>query len=82
MLNARGTCEPACRSVAQAWVRMYYLDRICQLQMEVLKSGRPFTHPSEETLSHARDQVESPAFAHGRHEWDSLCRLAKRSKRS
>ena len=75
--------------MAEAWVRFFYLERCCRIQMATL--GQPLSEPPEAVLRHARDQYEprtdpgggskelSPSpFAHGKLEWPALRRLAAR----
>ena len=66
-------------TVAEAWVRYYYLDRVCQVQCSIL-GGRALVQPGKDVLKHAASQYEPPsgAFRHGKFEWPSLLRLAKR----
>lgn len=70
------------RTVAEAWVRYFYLDRICQVQ--VACGGHELVEPPEDVLKHASKQYEplngsgdSP-FTHGKAEWGALRRLAAR----
>jgi len=67
-------------SVAEAWVRHYYLDRVCAVQ--VAAAGRPTVQPSAEVLEHAARQygdctTDGP-FRHGKYEWAALLRQAER----
>lgn len=65
------------RTVAEAWVRYFYLERICRLQLATL--GQRLTRPSESVLQHAAAQFDGDSpFAHGRMEWPALRRLAAR----
>jgi len=75
IMRNHGACTVGA-SVAQAWVRMYYLDVICRNQLEVLKTGAAINYPSPEVLAHTRSQAEeNESFAHGASEWDALKRL-------
>ena len=62
-------------TVAEAWVRYYYLDRICQVQCQA--SAKPCRQPTRAVLVHSSKQLGPGAlFAHGKFEWKSLLRLA------
>jgi ribulose-5-phosphate 4-epimerase/fuculose-1-phosphate aldolase len=79
-------------SVGQAWVRNYYLDRICQVQMDLLPAiakdtelrtgsrrlgDRLIVYPAKHVLRHAAKQIDQD-FSHGKFEWAALLREAKR----
>jgi len=63
------------RTPGEAFVLMYYLERACRVQMDVLQSGRPYTVPSEAVLEHAAKQYD--AHPPGKHEWPALLRLVE-----
>ena len=60
-------------TVAQAYVRMHYLELSCRNQMDVLSTGAKVQLPSEEVCEHAAMQYEKSAPA-GTYEWDALVR--------
>jgi len=64
-------------SIGQAWVRGYYLDRVCGVQVDCLPAllalPSAAVHPPDEVLSHAAAQVDTE-FCHGKYEWDALFR--------
>jgi ribulose-5-phosphate 4-epimerase/fuculose-1-phosphate aldolase len=60
-------------TVGEAFMLMYYLERSCRVQMQVLASGREFTVPSAEICAAAAAQYEF--FPHGKYEWPALVRL-------
>ena len=60
-------------TVAEAYVRMYYLELSCQNQMDVLSMGREIHLPSAEVCEHAAKQYQKTAPA-GTHEWPALLR--------
>ncbi|KAH9250920.1 hypothetical protein BASA81_011308 [Batrachochytrium salamandrivorans] len=66
------------RSVQEAWVRLYYLDRCCRLQLDVMSTGGEFLECPKEMLAHAAEQKER-FFPDGRYEWPSLTRLIEKS---
>ncbi|MGH7178253.1 MAG: class II aldolase/adducin family protein, partial [Tepidisphaeraceae bacterium] len=62
------------RTVAEAFMGMYNLERACRVQLQVLSSGQPFVLPSAELCKQAATQYGQ--FAYGRYEWPALLRLA------
>lgn len=65
------------RSIGEAFVRMYYLERACRVQMQVLGSQRPIQEVSEEMKELAYQQTWG-TFAIDTPEWPPLMRLAER----
>jgi hypothetical protein len=55
---------------------MYYLERACQVQMQVLSSGESLHLPPAEVCERAACQYEH--FAPGKYEWPALVRLLDR----
>jgi len=65
-------------TVGEAFMLMYYLERACRVQMEVLASGQEFILPSAEVCEKAMEQYLR--FPPGKYEWPALVRLVdKRS---
>jgi ribulose-5-phosphate 4-epimerase/fuculose-1-phosphate aldolase len=63
-------------SVAEAFVRMYWLDLACNIQLKVLSTGAKFRTIPEDVCRHAaRQHQEDPNFAAGVQEWPALLRL-------
>ena len=60
-------------TVSEAFMLMYYLERSCRTQMQVLASGQEFTVPSDEVCAAAAGQYE--IFPHGKYEWPALLRM-------
>lgn len=60
-------------SVGQAFMRMYYLERACNVQMQVLASGKATQLPAPEICERAAQQ--STEFPPGKYEWPALKRL-------
>lgn len=62
-------------TVAEAWVKMYFLEKACSAQLTLLAaaaSGAPIRYPSEEVCAHtARQTAQSEC---GRNEWPALLR--------
>ena len=63
-------------TVAAAFMNMYYLERACKVQMQVLSSGQEFELPSAEMCAHAAKQSE--CFPFGKIEWPALLRLVEK----
>lgn len=59
-------------TVGEAFILMYYLERACQTQMQVLASGREYTVPPTDVCEAAVSEYE--AFPHGKYEWPALLR--------
>ncbi len=64
------TCS---ETVGGAFMLMYYLERACQVQMQVFASGQAVELPSHEICERAAQQ--SAEFPHGKFEWPALKRL-------
>lgn len=64
-------------TVAEAFMHMYYLERACKVQMQVLASGAEFELPSRELCERAANQYEH--FPYGKYEWPALLRLADKA---
>ncbi|MDC8831936.1 class II aldolase/adducin family protein [Alteromonas gilva] len=50
------------RSVAEAFYRMYYLNKACEIQIETLKTGGELLIPSDETAEHVAQQAANPDY--------------------
>ncbi|MDT8321892.1 MAG: class II aldolase/adducin family protein [Xanthomonadales bacterium] len=61
-------------TIAEAFMYMYYLERACQVQLQVLSTGQPFDLPSAELCEAAARQYD--CFPYGKYEWPALLRLA------
>lgn len=71
------------RSVGEAFTRMYWLQRACEIQMKVLASQAPWEPvPPEVCALYARQENEPRSaeedFTPGKHEWPALLRLLDR----
>ena len=60
-------------TVGEAFILMYYLERSCRAQMQVLASGQEYTVPSTEVCEAAAGQYDT--FPHGKYEWPALLRM-------
>ncbi len=63
-------------SVGEAFRLMYYLDRACKVQMQVLASGQEFELPPPEVCEQAAKQYLD--FPYGKFEWPALVRLVEK----
>ena len=61
-------------TVAEAFMRMYYLERTCKVQMQVLASGADYAPIGDEMCKQAAREYEH--FPYGHYEWPTLLRLA------
>ena len=62
-------------TVGEAFMKMYYLERACTVQMQVLATGRAIELPSPDTCELTARQ--SAEFPHGKFEWPALVRLVE-----
>ncbi|MDE0308305.1 MAG: class II aldolase/adducin family protein [Acidiferrobacterales bacterium] len=60
-------------TVAQAYMRMYYLELSCRVQMDVLAMGREIHLPPGDVCEHAAKQYQTAAPC-GTYEWPALLR--------
>lgn len=64
------------RTVAEAFMRMYWLDLACNIQLKVMSTGAKYrTIPEEVCRYAAKQHQEDPSFAAGVQEWPALLRL-------
>jgi len=61
-------------SVGEAFMLMYYLERACRVQLEVLATGAEVALPPAEICE--RTAAQSERFPNGQYEWPALLRLA------
>jgi ribulose-5-phosphate 4-epimerase/fuculose-1-phosphate aldolase len=76
------------RSVAQAFLRMYYLEKACEIQLAAQGSGQPLLLPAEDICRRAERQFNAPPAAAAPHmltdpneldlAWNALLRLLDR----
>lgn len=70
MMYNHGACCTG-NSVGQAWIRAWYLEKICETQLSVMQSGGKIKFPPKEILQHSAMQVETK-FPAGKYEWNAL----------
>ncbi len=61
-------------TVAEAYMRMHYLELSCQAQLDIMSMGRAVHLPSAEVCEKAARQYQKTAPA-GTHEWPALLRM-------
>ena len=67
-------------TIAEAFMLMYYLDRACKNQIDILSSGMKANIPSDNIMEFAAGQYDDPRFKLGKHEWPALLRLLDDNK--
>jgi ribulose-5-phosphate 4-epimerase/fuculose-1-phosphate aldolase len=63
------------KTVGEAFMQMYYLERACKVQMKVLATGQDYILPTAEVCTQAARQYDN--FAYGHFEWPALLRLVE-----
>ena len=63
------------RSIAEAFLNIYFLERACQAQIKALAGGRKLTLPSEAVCERTANQFEGNAVMHADYAWASALRL-------
>ena len=67
-------------TISEAFMLMYYLDRACKNQIDVLSTNMQPSIPSPNIMEYAAGQYEDPRFKLGAHEWPALLRLLDKKK--
>ncbi len=67
------------RTIAEAFMLMYYLDRSCKVQLDLSTSEKEILKPSDNLLEFAAGQYEDPKYQLGEHEWPALKRMLKKN---
>ena len=67
------------KTIAEAFMLMYYLDRACKVQLDLLKTPQEIIKPSDNLLEFAAVQYEDPKYKLGDHEWPALKRMLKKN---
>jgi len=63
------------KTISEAFMLMYYLDRACKNQIDTLSMRLKTIIPSDNIMEFAAEQYEDPRFQLGKHEWPALLRL-------
>jgi ribulose-5-phosphate 4-epimerase/fuculose-1-phosphate aldolase len=58
VMRNHGICTTG-RTVGEAWVKAWYFEKCCKLQMDVLKAQRPYRVVSPELLRRAKLSLET-----------------------
>jgi len=76
IMRNHGACTLG-RSIGEAWVRAYYLERVAQIQVSALANPDGVLAPDESVLRHAAKQYQGE-YLPGLHEWPALVRMLER----
>jgi ribulose-5-phosphate 4-epimerase/fuculose-1-phosphate aldolase len=68
------------KTVSEAFMLMYYLDRACKNQIDISSMNKKITTPSDKIMEFAAKQYEDSRFLLGKHEWPALLRLLDKNK--
>jgi len=63
------------KTVGEAFMLMYYLDRACKNQIDTLSMNQELVYPSNNIMKYAANQYEDSRFQLGKNEWPALLRL-------
>ena len=63
------------KTMGEAFMLMYYLERACKVQIDLLNSNQDITKPSENLLEFAPGQYNDPKYQIGKYEWAALKRM-------
>mgnify|MGYP006102328309 CR=1 FL=1 len=63
------------KTISQAFMLMYYLERACINQLDLLSMSQNNTIPSNKIMEYAARQYDDERFELGKHEWPALLRL-------
>lgn len=67
-------------TIPETFMLMYYLDRACKNQIDVMSTGMKKDVPTDNIMEYAANQYEDPRFKLGAHEWPALIRLLDKRK--
>ena len=67
------------KTIEETFMLMYYLDRACKNQIDLLSVGEKINTPSDNIMEFAATQYEDPRFELGKHEWPALLRLLEKN---
>jgi len=66
------------KTMGEAFMLMYYLDRACKVQIDLLNTNKNLIKPSDNLLEFAASQYSDPKYQLGKHEWPALKRMLKK----
>ncbi len=67
------------KTIGETFMLMYYLERACKVQIDLLKSTSAIIKPSDNLLEYAAGQYNNPKYRLGEHEWPALKRMLKKN---
>ena len=67
------------KTIGEAFMLMYYLDRACKVQLDLMQMSKDIIKPSDNLLKFAAGQYEDSNFKLGEHEWPALKRMLKKN---
>ena len=67
------------KTIAETFMMMYYLDRACKVQLDLISTNKEIIKPSNNLLEFAAGQYEDPKYKLGAHEWPALKRMLKKN---
>ena len=68
------------KTIAEAFMLMYYLDRACKVQLDLMSTtNRDIIKPSDNLLEFAAGQYEDFKYKLGVHEWPALKRMLNKN---
>ena len=67
------------KTIAEAFMMMYYLDRACKVQLDLALTNKEIIKPSDNLLEFAAGQYENSKYQLGEHEWPALKRMLKKN---
>ena len=67
------------KTIAEAFMLMYYLDRACKVQLDLISAYKNIIKPSNSLLEFAAGQYQDPRYQLGKHEWPALKRMLKKN---
>ena len=59
-------------SIGEAWVRMYFLDKVCRAQMNLMQAGEQVKDISPAILNQMQVAYLLPGYQLGSTQWDAL----------
>ena len=62
-------------TISEAFMLMYYLDKACKNQIDVMSMNMKIDFPNNNIMEYAAGQYDDERFKLGLHEWPSLLRL-------
>ena len=68
------------KTIGEAFMLMYYLERACKNQLDLLSMNKETIIPHDDVLETSANQYEDPKFQLGIHEWPALLRLLDKNK--